>query len=130
LSGGANAIEVAAAANAPKPQPAPMSISIVAIPPGVYLDEATMQRLNEAADRFPRQPLLEYNEMPPEPAAEAAQSEPAAEAGPIEPCDSVEPEAPPPVSRPVLVHDEEPDPLRQRARALGFELLPRRCQAE
>jgi hypothetical protein len=124
-------LEIQAAANAPKPQPAPTSVSIVAIPPNVYLDEAAMQRLNEQVDHFPRRPLIEYNETPSAPATEAVQSEPASEAGPIEPCAPAAPEAPPPASKPKLVHDEEPDPLRRRARALGFEPLPRRsAQAE
>jgi hypothetical protein len=123
------AIEAQAAANAPKPPPGAMTVNILTVPSGTFIDEEMMQRLNEKADSFPRRPLIEHVQ-PPEPVAEAVQSELASEMGPIEHRAPTEPEAPAPAPKPVLVHEAEPDPLRRRARELGFELLPRRCQVE
>jgi hypothetical protein len=124
-------IEAQAAANAPKPPPGAMIVNILTIPSGVFVDDAKMQRLNEAADSFPRRPLIEHVAEPPEPVAEAVQSEPASVAGPIESSAPTKPEAPAITPKPVLVHDEELDPRRRRARELGFELLPRRvCQVD
>jgi hypothetical protein len=100
------------------------------VPSGVFLDEATMQRINENADSFPRRPLIEHVEPTSEPIVEeAVQSELASEAGPIEHCVQAKPEAPTiaPKSVPEPEPELEPDPLRRRARELGFELLPRRA---
>jgi hypothetical protein len=121
-------IEAQATANAPKPPPAPTTVNILTIPPNTFLDDAKLQQLYAKADSFTRRPLIEHVMAPPEPAAEAVQSEPASVAGPIE---SSAPEAPAIAPKPVLVHDEELDPRRQRARELGVELLPRRvCEVD
>jgi hypothetical protein len=123
------AIETQAAANAPKPPPGAMTVNILTVPSGVFIDEAMMQRLNENADTFPRRPLIEHGLEPmSEPIAEVVvQSELASETGPIEHCVQVEPEAPAIAPKSVPEPESEPDPLRRRARELGFELLPRRA---
>jgi hypothetical protein len=124
-------LEIQMAAVAPKPPPPPTTVNILTVPSGTFLDEAAMQKLSEKADTFPRRPLIEHVEPPPQPTAEEAVLSVVSEAGPIEPDAPTEPEAPAAAPKPVLVHDEEPDPLRRRARALGFELLPRRvCPVE
>jgi hypothetical protein len=104
----------------------------LSVPSGVFLDEATMQRINENADSFPRRPLIEHVETTSEPIAEeAAQSELASEAGAIEHYAPTEPEAPTIAPKSVPEPRLESDPLRRRARELGFELLPRRaCPVE
>jgi hypothetical protein len=72
-----NAEAIQAAVNAPKPPPPPpTTVNILTIPSGTFVDEATMQRLNETADSFPRTPLIEYVELGPEPGV--AREEPAA----------------------------------------------------
>lgn len=58
-------LEVQAAANAPKPPPPPTTVNILTVPSGTFLNEATMQRLNEQSDHFPRTPLIEYAELGP-----------------------------------------------------------------
>ena len=108
-------LEAEAAAKAPPP-PSNMHVSIVAVPSGVFVNDEMMQRLHENVDSFPRRPLIEHVM---EPAAETVRSELAA--GPIEHAQA-EPEA-------SAIAPEAPtelDPLRRRARELGFELLPPR----
>jgi hypothetical protein len=124
----ANAIEIQAAANAPKPPPGAITVNILTVPSGTFVDDAKLQQLHERAHTFPRRPLIEHNEPAPPIAEDVAPSAPASEAGPIEPAP---PEPPAPAPKPVLVHEAEPDPLRRRARELGFELLPRRvCKVD
>jgi hypothetical protein len=123
----ANAIEVQAAANAPKPPPGAMTVNILTVPSNTFINDAMMQQLNEKADSFPRRPLIEHVTEPSEPAAEAVQSKLASEAGLIEPSAPTKLEAPAIAPKPA----SEPNPLRRRARELGFELLPRRvCEVD
>jgi hypothetical protein len=112
-------LEIQAAAVAPKPPPPATVVNILTVPPGTRINDATMKQLNEQADSFPRRSLIEHVAAPSEPVAEAVRSEPASEVGPIESSVPTKPEAPAIAPKPVLVHDEELDPHRRRARA-GF----------
>jgi hypothetical protein len=104
-----------------------MTVNILTVPPNTFLNEAAMQELSEKANTFPRRPLIEHVTEPSEPAAEVVQSKLASEAGPIEPSPPTKLEAPAIAPKPA----SEPDPLRRRARELGFELLPRRvCEVD
>jgi hypothetical protein len=122
------AIEAAAAAKAPPP-PTSMHVSIVAVPSGTFLDEASMRKLHENADSFKRTPLIEYVAAqepgsPELPLDNTSELSPPAQSPPIDAQDNTRDAADPRVSS--KPSDEEPDPLRKRARELGFELLPRR----
>ena len=66
-----DAAEATALANAPKPPPAPVTVNVLSVPSGTFLDEATMQRLNERADNFTRRPLIDHAATPEPPAPEA-----------------------------------------------------------
>jgi hypothetical protein len=120
------AIEAAAAAKAPAP-PTSMHVSIVSVPSGTFFDEAAMQKLHESADK--RTPLIEHVAAqepgsPKLPLDNTSDLSPPEQSPPIDAQDNTRDAADPRV--PSKPSDEEPDPLRKRARELGFELLPRR----
>jgi hypothetical protein len=112
---------------------APPAINIVTVPSGVFVNEAMMQQIHENADSFPRRSLIEHVESTSEPITEVVvQSEPTSQMGEIEHyVAQAGPEAPAIAPKPAPEPETEPDPLRRRARELGFELLPRRvCEVD
>jgi hypothetical protein len=76
------AIEANAIANAPKPAPPAVRINILTVPSGTYVNEATMQRINENVDSFPRRSLIEPMEPTSEPTASSLEPPAEVETGP------------------------------------------------
>jgi hypothetical protein len=65
----AAAIEANAIANTPKAPPPPVKINIYSVPANTRINDATLQRLDENSDAFPRRSLIDYVEPTPEPDA-------------------------------------------------------------
>jgi hypothetical protein len=110
-----DAAEATALANAPKPPPPPTTINVLTVPSGVFINEETMQRLNERADHFTRTPLIDHVV---EPASESVVAVEPEQPKPSEP--SFEP-APALPAKPT----PELSPNMRRAIELGFKPLPR-----
>ena len=88
-----------------------MTVNILTVPSGTFLNEATMQQLNERADTFTRTPLIEHHSAQPEAPA------------PTEIAKIIVEET---ASEPVAEPAPEPDPVLKRAMAMGYQPLPRR----